>query len=227
MEWLKSLINFTDYNQTQQFFFFADAIFWIVTYILIERNVRRYKYVGIPYITVIDNAAWEFVWSFFLVTQLGEFFVWGIRIWFFIDLFIVYRCFQYGRKQVTNPVIKKHFTAIFIFGVVAWSFLFYAFAKTFNDPIGAGTGYSINFFMSIMYIYFFLCQPEQKAYSLDVAIFKMFGTGFVGVGVYFGNTPNRYVITIAIITLIIDLIYCGLIVKRDKIIQLKNQSTAQ
>ncbi len=186
---MENWINLQDYTVLQQVLFFLDAVFWVITYILVERNVRKYRYVGIPYMAVCCNIAWEFIWSFFFQTNLGPFFEWGIRLWFLIDLYLLYRLMQYGAKQTDNPFLKAYFKPMILFFALVYGVLMYMFTKQYGDPIGATTGYFINLVMSIGFIFLFLSQPSQKALSLDIALFKMLGTGFVGVGIYLAMCP--------------------------------------
>lgn len=217
-----SLINLTEYTKFQQVLFFLDALFWFITYALIERNVRKYKYIGIPAFSVMHNIAWEFTWSFLFVTQLGDFFVWGIRIWFITDVLLLVRLLQFGRKQLTNKWLIDNFTWLTFLGVGFWIALYCGFLYQYSDPIGAVTGYAINVIMSLLFIGLFLKQPEQKALSLDIAIFKMFGTGFVGFALAIGDEKVPFVVVMAILTFIIDMTYCVMLMNRKKFIQLKN-----
>ncbi|GAA4838295.1 hypothetical protein [Algivirga pacifica] len=211
-------INLTDYTVTQQVLFFADAIFWAVTYLLVIYYARKYKFFGIPVEAAVANIAWELMFSFFFTTELGDLFVWGIRLWLFTDVVMIYFHFKYGAKQVRVPLIKQFFHLASIIGFVFWCWIIYGFATEYGDPIGAGTGYILNIIMSTLFIFLFLAHPEQKALNFPIAFWKGFGTVFVGIGIYLGDTPSPFVIAVASITFMLDLFYMGLTLNREKVI---------
>ena len=216
---MENWINLEQFSKTQQVLYFLDAIFWVAVYVLVEINVKKYKYVAIPAFSVTHNVAWEFVWSFMYKTELGELFVWGIRAWFLTDVWLVYRLWQYGDKQVSHPYLKKHFHLLMPIFILGWIVLFNSFLQQYPDPIGATTGYAVNLIMSLLYVNLFFQNPAQPALTLSIAVCKMFGTGFVGVGVWLGNTSAPFVIALAILTFIVDIWYCYLLMNRTKFIQ--------
>jgi len=75
MDWSK-LINFEDYSQLDIWLILAGTIMWIVAYAFILRNSIRNKFVEMPAPAAAANLAWEFVWAFLLVTNLGVLFQW-------------------------------------------------------------------------------------------------------------------------------------------------------
>ncbi|TAE14606.1 MAG: hypothetical protein EAZ95_09730, partial [Bacteroidetes bacterium] len=77
-------------------------MFWILAYILIIRNIRKYKYVGVPIAAVCTNFAWETLWSTAFYSDMGDAFEWGYRAWFFLDIFIFIGILQYGHKQLPD-----------------------------------------------------------------------------------------------------------------------------
>ncbi|PWJ43148.1 transmembrane-type terpene cyclase [Sediminitomix flava] len=222
---MEKWINLTDYTVNQQILFLVDAICWMVAYGLAARNVIKYKFLEIPLAALVANFAWELVYSFALVTELGLWAVWGIRAWFLMDVFLLYALFKYGRKQVKNPYVLRYFNVIIIGGIIAWSGIIYLFHEEFGDPIGGITGYILNIMMSFLYIMLFFNHPQQKALSLGVAVWKMIGTAVIGVAVWIGDVPQPFVIWLAVITFILDLIYTFLLMNRKKF-QLPNSNTA-
>jgi hypothetical protein len=186
--------------------------------VLVERNAKKYQYVGIPAMAITCNIAWEFVWSTFFVTNLGMMFEWGIRAWLLFDLLLLYRLWQYGKKQVEDPWLQKNFHLLVVIGIAGFAWLIYGFVHDFSDPIGAVTGSMANLMMSLMFIGNFLRQPEQKAYSLDIAILKMFGTNFIVIAMFLGGTNPPYLTALGVLIFLTDLVYTLLVWNREKII---------
>ena len=213
---IENWINLVDFTVTQQILFGISTIFWAITYILVEINARKYKYVGIPAGVLVANVAWEFVFSFIFATQLGELFVWGTRIWFLMDVLLFYRLWSYGYKQVDNVNILKYFKPLLVFSVVAWIGIIYAFVKEFTDPIGAVTGYGINVLMSALYILLFFRQNHEPALSKNIAWLKMLGTIPIGLAVAIGHQASILVLVFALITLLLDCFYIFLLHNRSK-----------
>lgn len=72
-------------------------LFWITFYALIIRSIRKDKYVEMPWICILANISWEFIWGFFFYEQinLGELFIWSYRAWFLLDIYILWGMFKY------------------------------------------------------------------------------------------------------------------------------------
>jgi hypothetical protein len=96
-----------------------------------------------PWICVLSNITWVFLWGFTFYDQinLGELFIWSYRAWFFLDLFILWGTFKYGRKQIDIPDIKKYFVPICIGFISFWALLFYSFITSgFDHKWGSQSG---------------------------------------------------------------------------------------
>ena len=52
-------------------------VFWITFYALIIRSIKKDKYVEMPWICVLGNISWEFVWGFFFYEQINS----GVLLW--------------------------------------------------------------------------------------------------------------------------------------------------
>ncbi|WP_027002369.1 hypothetical protein [Hugenholtzia roseola] len=221
---MEAWINLKDYTLLQQSFFILDTLFWLVVYVLVEYKAQKYKYVGIPAMALAANIGWEFVWSWVLVTDLGELFVWGARLWFFFDVLLFYRLMQYGDKQISNFFLKKYFKLWVSLAVVMWAALIYTFTVQFGDPIGGTTGYILNLMMSILFIVLFLSNPKEKALSLGIAWCKMIGTVLIVISFWVGAGEFPFVTVIGIATFLIDLCYIALLSNRQKIVSVLAQN---
>ncbi|MBB6461117.1 transmembrane-type terpene cyclase [Flammeovirga kamogawensis] len=223
MDFIKEYINLSDYTVTQQVLFFLDAIFWAVTYILVIYNAIKYKFFGIPIEAAVANVAWELLFSTVFTTNLGVLFVWGIRLWLITDAVMLFYLHKYGRKQVRVPFIFKNFNWVTSVGFVLWGLVIYGFVMQYGDPIGAGTGYILNIIMSTLFIFLILAHPEEKALSFSIAMWKGFGTVFVGVGIFLGEESSQFVVIIAAITFALDMFYGWLTLNKEKIIEWKKE----
>src|SRR5215471_20709561 len=109
------VVNTTDYTPQQLILFGIAAAYWVWVYIVVIIDIGRYKFVGIPVLAVCANIAWEMLWSFRFVTNMGMFFEWGYRAWFILDVYIFYSLFRYGKKQFSDPVLQKNFAVMVFF----------------------------------------------------------------------------------------------------------------
>lgn len=184
--------------------------FWISLYILIVRSIRKDKYVEMPWLCVMGNIAWEFVWGFIFYEQinLGELFIWSYRAWFFMDIFILWGVFKYGKKQLTIPEFKKYFIPICVVSALIWGIMFYAFIDSgFDHKWGSQSAYIANVIISAMFLNLFLAQWRYKKFSKIMAWCKCLGTLAYTI-VYFNfDPPNSFVHVMGGIVFFLDIIY--------------------
>lgn len=192
--------------------------FWIVFYALIIVSIRQDKYVEMPWICVLANISWEFVWGFFFyeTINLGELFIWSYRAWFILDLFILFGLFKYGKKQIDIPEIKKHFVPISIGLIIMWLALFSSFISSgFDHKWGSQSAYILNVVISFLFISLFLRQWKRKHFSKLMAWCKCLGTLAYTI-VYFNfDPPNSFVHIIGGVVFILDIIYLYLLYTRQ------------
>jgi hypothetical protein len=118
------------------------ALFWLPAYILIARRGFMEKTYGMPIVAMLGNWAWEWIYALNLdsacpvvwsacpkaATQLASF------ASMFLDGFIVFTIFKYGREKFTNPFIRKYFDLILIFGLITSFAIQYAFVTEVGFP---------------------------------------------------------------------------------------------
>ncbi len=184
---------------------------WVVAYVAIVRNALRNRFLEIPAGAVVANIAWEFVWGFLYPNELGRFFSWGYRIWFFFDLAIVYMLFRYGDQQVELPELKAIFRPACLFGIAAWGVAIYFFVgEGYDTGYGAISGYILNTMMSALYVVIILRHGHLVDFSLVVAWSKMLGTALLTVFNFIVQPGNPYLLLLCLLTLALDLLYIGL-----------------
>jgi len=184
---------------------------WVVAYVAIVKNALRNQFLEIPAGAVVANIAWEFVWGFLYPNELGRFFSWGYRIWFFFDLGIVYMLFRFGERQVELAELKAVFRPACVFGIAAWAVAIYFFVgEGYDTGYGAISGYILNTMMSALYVVIILRHGQLYDFSLVVAWSKMLGTALLTVFNFIVQPHNPYLLLLCLLTLALDLLYIGL-----------------
>ncbi|MEO1052917.1 MAG: hypothetical protein AAFX87_19940 [Bacteroidota bacterium] len=214
---LSTYINFCEYTVLEITLVLIGTIFWNIVYYIIIRDAFKNKYVEMPLPAAASNLAWEFAWGFLVTTDMGLVFVWGLRIWFFMDLFIFYTVLKYGDKQLSIPLLKKYFKPIEIIVVLAWIVVFYFFVKEgYDTSMGATSAYVITVIMATLYITFYLSSDYPKAYSFTASWCKGLGNLLMSIFV-FSHYPKMYFLqSLTVVVFILNVIYVVLLWQRDK-----------
>lgn len=208
MSWDK-IINLKDYTAEEHIFFAIGCLLWVFTYIMVIRAIRKEQFVEIPIVAVLANFSWEFLWSFVFTTDMGELYVWGYRIWFFLDCFIVYGLFRYGWKQLSNPYLIKNYIVLLIFGLACWFVNLYYYIDKWDAPVthmGANSGYILNVFMSLLYPLLLLSRPNTDGFSYLSAWFKGVGTVLISVFCFL-KFSDPWLLSMCVITGLLDAWY--------------------
>ncbi|HEX8435896.1 hypothetical protein [Archangium sp.] len=153
------------------------CVFWILAYILIIRQSFKDKSYGLPLVAISMNLAWEFLASWVIPNPVPLWLFFD-RVWFFVDLVIVYQLVRYGRELQTIPEIQRHFYPI-IAGTVMLSISgLYAFYVQYHDMLGLMGAFMVNLVMSVTFIFFAFSRRHQggRGLSVPAAWCKMLGT---------------------------------------------------
>lgn len=174
-----SLVNCADYTPFQLLLFCFGCWLWVVAYIVIIRDFRRYKFVGMPAFAGAANIGWEFVWTFVFATNMGLIAKYAYHAWFIIDIYIFWAIVQYGNKQGWAPSIKRVYKPMIILAAIASGWLFYIYRASGHQDyeIGAITAYLDNFFMSVFFLFLLSRMTDVRGLALSVGWMKMIGTG--------------------------------------------------
>ena len=189
-------------------------LFWITLYIFIIKGIRKDKYVEMPWITALGNISWEFVWGFLFYESinLGEFFIWSYRAWFFLDIFILWGVFKYGRKQIDIPELKTYFVPICIVTIGVWVALYSSFiASGFDHKWGSQSAYISNVLISTLFITLFLRQWRYKKFSKVMAWCKCLGSLAYTIVYFSFDYPNIFVHVIGGLVFMLDILYLYLL----------------
>jgi len=210
------IINLTDYTITEHVFFALGCLLWVFTYIIVIKAIRQKAWVEIPLIAVAANFAWEFLWSFVFVTDMGLLYVWGYRIWFFLDCFIVYGLFRYGYKQIDIESLRQIAKPLTAFAIACWFAMLYYYIKIYDAPLshmGAYSGYILNVMMSAMYIPHLLRLGKMQIFSKSAAWFKGVGTLLITVFCFL-KFQDGFLLSLCVVTTLLDAAYIYLIMQK-------------
>ncbi|MBC7889087.1 MAG: hypothetical protein H7Z13_14525 [Ferruginibacter sp.] len=202
-------LNLKDYTPAEHIFFGTGCFLWIVVYYYTIRNIKKKQFIEVPFITVCGNIAWEFLWSWIFITNMGSLFVWGYRIWFFLDCFIVYGLFRYGYKQISIPALSKKSVPLIIFSVLSWGVMLYFYIKNYDAPIskmGAYSGFILNILISGLYITQFLRLNSPNLFSLPIAWCKGVGTLLISVFCFL-HFSDWFLLSMCILNALLDGLY--------------------
>ena len=218
---MESLFNLKDYTIADHVFFATGCLLWVFTYIIVIRGIIKNKFVEIPLVAICANFAWEFLWSFVFKTNMGELYVWGYRIWFALDCYIVFGLFRYGVQQVSFQILRTHFAAITASCILAWGVMLYYYIKIYDAPfthMGANSGYVLNVMMSALFITFYLRMDEPNRFSPYSAWFKGVGTILITVFCFLHFTDG-FLLSMCVVTGILDVFYIALMyVKNSRLL---------
>lgn len=201
-------LNTTDFTPTELMLFGIGCFGWVVSYVAILFRVQRNRFLEIPAGAVVANIAWEFLWGFVYTTSMGMLFAWGYRIWFFLDIFIVYMLFKYGWKQADTPAIAHFFRPASAFGIVCWLVaLYYFIGEGYDTSYGAISGYILNMMMSALYIVLIAKADNPQFFSDIVAWSKMLGTAVLSLFNFMVRPDDHLLMTLCAATFLLDVIY--------------------
>lgn len=210
-------LNFEKYSGLELGLFFSGALLWIIGYIYIIKSIRQKQFVEMPATILAGNFAWEFLWAFVFHQDMGFAIELGYKLWFILDLYIVFSFYKYGFKQV-NESVKPYYKTFFTLGLITWWITLYFFIKQgYDNPIGANSAYILNILISSLYVFLFLRMEDKSVFSFTVAWTKGLGTGLISVMCILKWPENYWLISMGIICFIIDVFYFYLFLKNRKI----------
>jgi len=148
------------------------------------------------------------------IINVGPAGVWGVRIWFFLDVIINGSLLLYGKKQMIIPEFKKYSILIFLFLIVSWSGILYSFVyMKLDNGMGAVTAMITNVLMSVLYILMVFRKPDIWRISVRTAWYKFLGTGSITAISFHLVTfrSNYFLLCLGIIAAVLDIYYIYLL----------------
>jgi hypothetical protein len=212
----RPIINLADYTVTQHIFFALGCLLWVFTYIIVIRGIKKNDFIDIPLIAVTANFAWEFLWSFVFITNMGSLYMWGYRIWFFLDCFIVFGLFRDGYKQIGIAALRDKSKLIIAFGIACWALMLYYYIKNYDFPVshnGVYSGYIINVMMSALYIPMLLRLGDSQQFSKWAGWLKGVGTLLITVFCLL-KYNDGFLLSMCGVTALLDAVYIYLVMRK-------------
>ena len=213
-------INTVDYTPLELILFGAGCLLWIVVYFFTLRNIFQRQFVEIPLVTITGNIVWEFLWSWVFVTNMGALFMWGYRVWFFMDCLIVYGAFRYGYKQISIPALVRLTPWLMAFGIAAWAPVLYYYIKIYDAPIshmGAYSGYILNVMISATYIPLALRLGNWGLFSYPSSWAKAVGNLFINIFCFLHFTDG-FLLSLCVLTTVFDVLFLYLFIKARQLV---------
>jgi len=205
------LVNTAKYSTPELLFFAAGGLAWALAYMGVLREIVRQRFVEIPATAVTANIAWEFTWGIVHRTDLGSLFAWGYRVWFFLDVFIVWGLLRYGVRHLGTPKLRESFRLAVLLAILAWTAtLLLLVRQGYDTPNGIVSGYMVTLLMSALYVPQFFRERDRTPYSPFVAWCKLLGNGLVIGFCVLAYPENRFLLTVCGVTLVLDLYYTWL-----------------
>lgn len=214
---MMKLINLCDYSIFDLTLITLGTVFWIVVYIIIIRNSIKRQFVEMPVMAGLANIGWEFAWSFLITTNLGSIFVWGLRAWFILDVFIFIQLLRFGGKQFGAMPLAKGHRWMSVFSLPCWVLAFYWFyTEGFDTKMGAGSAIFITVLMAGLYISLNLTRRTTRELSYTVAWCKAFGNAFMVTFILLHYTDSKLLALLGIVSVILDIVYICIFTVRRK-----------
>ncbi len=208
MDWL----NTTDYGITELVLFGTGCFLWVIAYGILIRNIIVYKRLEMPTIAGCGNFAWEFVYSWIIITDMGSLMLWGYRAWFFLDIFIWGMLLRYGREDTFLPPLRRYFPLYAITLTIAWGLLYWFMKEVgYETSIGAVSAYLLNSVISVLYVINFYRVRDRDHYSISVAWLKLVGTGLISLFMLMHYTHNHFIHLLAVVVFIYDAWYVAVL----------------
>ncbi len=214
----EQLVNTAKYGTPALLFFAAGGIAWALAYLGVLREIVRRHFVEIPATAVCANIAWEFTWGLVYRTDLGSLFAWGYRLWFALDVFIVWGLLRYGVRRVATKRLREYFRASVSLAILAFGATLFLFVRQgYDTSTGLVSGYMVTLLMSALYIPQFLRERDRTPYSPFVAWCKLLGNGLVIGFCVLVYPDNHFLQAMCGITLVLDVYYVFLFHTRSKV----------
>ncbi len=153
------------------------CVFWIAAYVFAIRQGFKDRAHGLPLVAICLNFAWEFLASWIIPNPVPLWHAFD-RIWFFVDLVIVYQLLRYGASLQRIPEVRRFFLPIVGVTTVLGGIGLYTFYLQYRDILALVGAFMINLIMSVAFVFFFFERRNQEGRGLSVgaAWCKMLGT---------------------------------------------------
>lgn len=218
------------------------ALFWLPAYILIARRGFIEKTFGMPILAMLGNWPWEWIYGLNFDSPC-------LAVWpdcperflqlanfasAFLDAFIVYTVFKYGREKITNPFFKKYFHPILVFGLIASFAIQFTFIREVgfpnlqNLPVhgqpqqffvgdegGTYSGFILTFIMGVLFIQMLTERNSLEGQSFIIALAMTLGNVAAYVFVLIVETQSPLLDVLFYLTLLVNVVYAVMMYRKS------------
>ncbi len=192
----------------------ATGILWSITYLLIIRRGHLDRSPGMPFVALCANCSWELIFGW--VYPDAPPMVWVNRVWFMLDLAILYQYLRFGRREVPSALPPWLFlpsvavTAALTYWVVEGAVI------EFSDWDGRYTAWAGNLLMSGQYISMLVRRDSLAGQSLPIALTKMSGTICADIAQSRVTEPTQLMMALYLSTFLLDSVYVVMLVRKAR-----------
>lgn len=209
------LINFNDYSAAGLLVNGIGCLLWVITYVVLIREIRRKKFVEMPAYVAGANIGWEFVWSFIYHPNTGLLYALSYQAAFVLDCYIFYSVLRYGTKQPIHPEMIKYFRVFCLVNFGFWIlFCFFYRNEGYDTLNGANSGYIINVILSLQCLFMLLQTKDTARFSMLLAVSRTLGTALISVSLFFFFPQNQFVQMLGIACFVMDSAYVYVLWRR-------------
>jgi hypothetical protein len=159
------------------------SLLWVLAYILMALKGYKDQTYGLPLVAITLNFSWEFIYVFYYPPD--NHIVMLLRIaWLVFDVFNVWLLFRFGKAVQSVPEIRQHFYSVVLFTFALAYLGEMALHHRLADSGGDASAYSINFIMSILFVFMYFNRRDLRGLSYGAAWAKMVGTGIMALATF-------------------------------------------
>lgn len=190
------------------------SLLWVWAYVLMIRIGFRDRTYGLPLLAIALNFTWEIIYVFIFPPD-NRAVLWLRVAWLVTDAFNVWLLIWYGRAVQNIPEIRRHFHFVLL-GTFALAWVGHlALHHRLQDQGGDESAYSINFIMSVLFVFLYFNRRDLSGLSYGAAWAKMLGTGIMSLVAFLSfmhSGGTHYLLEYLFVTIFIfDVIYIRLL----------------
>ena len=161
------------------------SLLWTLAYILMIRRGFRDRTYALPLLAILLNFSWEFIYVV-IYRPDNRTVLWLRIIWLVVDVFNVWLLLRYGKAIQSVPEIKQHFYSVVVCTFALCYLGHLALHERFSDHPASDSAYSINFIMSVLFVFMYFNRRDLSGLSYGAAWAKMLGTGIMSLATVIG-----------------------------------------
>ena len=214
---MKHLLDLEKYSALELAVFLTGCFLWVIVYGIFVRDMIRLKRAEMPFFAAMSNFAWEFLWSFAFIPDMGPLVMWGYRAWFFFDLVIVCGVWKYGDGQISDARLRQHYRPMLLGSFLFWLATYYFFIREGHDtPIGANSAYIAQLFISALYFIQLLKSDDLTWFSVPVMWLRTIATGLTTTFMlmHYLDGQHGWLITLCSSSSLLDVFFIVLFLRR-------------